>query len=112
LILVNFREVKAVLFKNLRRRLSGQLFEDFVNLTALPTKDLEFFRLDDKLILSALTYKSLQKLSTLFDEALLLISDHLLLGDGGYIAAWPTIIQYKMKREKFVVATLNFESSF
>ena len=54
-------------------------------------------------------YESFEKLATFLNEAVLFVSDQLLLRYGRYIAAGPSFVELALKGQELVVASLNRE---
>ena len=51
-------------------------------------------------------------MSPFFNEAVILVASHLLLGDGRDVAAWQTLIQGLAELQEFIIAPLHLIFAF
>ena len=79
------------------------------HLASLPSKDFEFLALNQKVVSRALLQEALKKLPAFLYEPRVLISQHLLLWNGGHVAARPPFVQLLVEGQELVVSSLNLE---
>lgn len=108
LILTNLK-AKSVLFKDLRRSLSNQLFKRVTDLTGLARKNLELLTFYDKTEFWALTNESVEEWSALFNESVFFISENLFFRDAWDKATWPSWGQSNVQNVEFIVSTYDLE---
>jgi hypothetical protein len=89
-----------------------KLVKHVIDLAGGAREDSEFLGLDEEIVLGAFSDEALEELATLFDKAFILVTNKLLLGDGGNVAAGPSFVKGVVKSKELVVAALNFEAAF
>ena len=109
-IFVNF-EVKAIFFEDLQWRLFWQSVEHLIDFSLTTNEYLEFFGEDNIIEFGNLLHKTLQELSTVFDELCVVAVNEMLLWDSWDIATWPSHAKHDTKCIKFAESSRFFELS-
>ena len=125
LVFVNFK-VKSVLFEDSEWWLSGQLFKLSVNFTRTSGENLEFFTLNDEVVLCKLTQETFKQKTSFFNKNAIWISCYLpiqrvalrdidthisFLWDAGNVTSWPSCYQTFAQSVKLVETSLGLEPS-
>lgn len=109
LILIYFWEIHPVFFQNLRWHLARKFFKDFIDFPLLSWKNFKLLRLNNPLILWALTKKSFKESSPFFNKSSFFISNNLFFWNSRNVATRPSLAKRNFQCEEFIVASLNFK---
>lgn len=104
-------EVGPELLQDLAGQLLGQLLQGVGHLARLPREDLHFLALDDPLELGALEHEPIEQGAALLNKAVVLVAEHLLLGDAGHEAAGPALVERHVQHVELVVPAHDLEAA-